>query len=95
MYHCVVETEINSSLAPAGCEYAALVAPELIAAPVGGYTFNAVALVFITITLAPAGTVGRIMPWPALTVLTTLIGLVSAVAVPCVEPAALIPVVTP
>jgi hypothetical protein len=67
----------------------------LIAAPEGGYTFNAVALVFITRILAPAGTVGRITPVLALTVLTTLIGLVSVVAVPCVEPAAVMPVVTP
>ena len=86
---------MNSSLPPAGNEYAALVDNELITPPLAGYTLSAVPLVFITTIRIPGTVAGNITPVLALTVLTTLIGLVNAVAVPCVEPEAVIPVVTP
>ena len=67
----------------------------LIAAPLAGNTFNALALVLVMKTVIPATAVGNTTPLaPLATVLTTLIDLVSAVAVPCVVPAALMPVPT-
>jgi hypothetical protein len=86
---------MNSSLAPTANEYAALVASALIAPPLCGYTASALAPLLITIIRIPATVGGSITPVLAAAVVTTLIGLVNAVAVPCVEPAAVILAVTP
>jgi len=85
---------MNCRVEPAGCEYAAFNAAELIAALVAGYTSSALALVLVIDITIPATAVGKITPAPDATVETTLISLVSAVAVPWVDPAALIPVFT-
>jgi hypothetical protein len=49
---------------------------------VAGYTFSVLALVLLMINTMPATAVGRETPDPDATIDTTLISLVSAVAVP-------------
>jgi hypothetical protein len=85
---------MNCNVAPAGCEYAALVAPVLIAALVAGYTARLLALVFVIEITIPATAVGSLTPAPEATVETTFISFVIAVALPCTVPAAVIAVPT-
>ena len=100
VYHCppgavAVVVHRKSSLSPAGSENATFAAAELIIPLPKGYTFSAFADVLNTVIRYPASAVGRATPFaPEITVETTLKSVMSAVAVPCVEPAAEIPVAT-
>ena len=72
-----------------------MIAAALIESDVFGYTLNAFAPPFLTIIRRPAIAVGSNTPVLAAVVVTLLTAVVSTVAVPWVEPAAVIASVVP